>query len=68
MRPVLDEMHRLGASHAQQDVLEQVYLDCAVKAGRAEDVRATLARVAAEYPIPPERRVGYARAARQFRH
>ncbi|HUH86358.1 MAG TPA: tetratricopeptide repeat protein, partial [Stellaceae bacterium] len=39
MRPVLDEMHRLGGSHAQQDVLQQVFLDSAVKANRGDDVR-----------------------------
>ena len=33
MRPVLGEMHRLGGSHAQQDVLMQLFLDSAVKGG-----------------------------------
>ena len=32
MRPVLGEMHQLGGSHAQQDVLMQLFLDSAVKA------------------------------------
>jgi hypothetical protein len=68
MTPILDEMHRLGGSHAQQDVLEQVFLDSAVKANRGNDVRLMLARVAAKRPTPPERRIGYAQAARQFRH
>jgi tetratricopeptide (TPR) repeat protein len=68
MKPVLGEMHRLGGSHAQQDVLDQVFLDAAIKASRADDVRLMLARVAAEYPIPPERRIGYARAAERFAH
>jgi hypothetical protein len=68
MRPVLDEMYRLGGSHAQQDVLEQVFLDSAVKANRGDDVRLLLARVTARYPNPPERRIGYAPAARQFLH
>jgi len=33
MRPVLGEMYRLGGSRAQQDVLEQLSLDSALKAG-----------------------------------
>ena len=68
MKPVLDEMHRLGGSHAQQDVLEQLFLDSAVNANRGEDVRLMLARITARHPISPERRIGYAEAARQFRH
>ena len=66
MNPVLDEMHRLGGSHAQQDVLEQFFLDCAVKAGRADGVQRMLARVAVQHPVPPERRLGYAGAAQRF--
>ena len=42
MRPVLGDMHRLGGSHAQQDVLMQLYLDCALKADCADDVRLVL--------------------------
>jgi len=68
MKPILDEMYRLGGSHAQQDVLEQVFLDSAIKANRGDDVRLMLARVTARYPNPPERRIGYAHAARQFRN
>ena len=68
MKPILDGMPRLGGSHAQQDVLEQVFLDSAIKANRADDVRLLLARVAERYPTPPERRIGYAQAAQQFGH
>ena len=68
MKPVLDEMYRLGGSHAQQDVLEQLFLDSAVKANRGDDVRLMLARITARHPISPEHRIGYAEAARQFRH
>ena len=68
MKPILDRMYRLGGSHAQQDVLEQVFLDSAIKANRGDDVRLMLARVRERYPTPPERRIGYAQAARQFRH
>jgi hypothetical protein len=68
MKPILDGMHRLGGSHAQQDFLEQVVLDSAVKANRGDDVRLMIARATARYPTPPECRIGYAEAARQFRH
>src|SRR5262249_12715713 len=64
MRPVLDDMHRLGGSHAQQDVLNQLFLDAAVKAERADDVRLILARVADQHGAPQTQRVGYADAAR----
>jgi tetratricopeptide (TPR) repeat protein len=63
MRPVLGAMHRLGGSHAQQDVLEQVFLDSALKAGAGDDVRLVLERVAGRHPVPAERRRGYAMAA-----
>jgi tetratricopeptide (TPR) repeat protein len=64
MRPALARMHRLGGSHAQQDVLEQLFLDCAVKAGRRDDVRLLLERVAAGRPVAPADRAGYADAVR----
>jgi hypothetical protein len=68
MRSILAEMYRLGGSHAQQDVLEQLFLDSAVKANRSDDVRLMLARVTARHPVRPERRIGYAETARQFQH
>jgi len=64
MRPVLGVMHRLGGSHAQQDVLEQLYLDAAMQAGLQDDARLLLERVAGRHPVPPQRRVGYAEPAR----
>jgi hypothetical protein len=66
MRPILGDMERLGGSHAQQDVLEQLFLDAAVKADRDDDARLLLGRVTTRHPLPPERRIGYAEAARQF--
>jgi tetratricopeptide (TPR) repeat protein len=64
MRPVLGGMYRLGGSHAQQDVLEQLYLDGAMQAGLVADVRVLLERVAGRHPLPVQRRIGYAAAAR----
>jgi tetratricopeptide (TPR) repeat protein len=60
MRPVLGEMYRLGGSHAQQDVLEQVFMDSAMKAGMKADVQLMIERVSGRHPVPPSRRVGYA--------
>jgi hypothetical protein len=66
MRPVLGEMYRLGGSHAQQDVLEQLYLHAALRAGLDEDARLLLERVAGRHTLPPHRRIGYAAAAMQL--
>jgi hypothetical protein len=66
MRPAIQRIYLLGGSHAQQDVLEQLYLDSAVKAGLVEDARLLLERVAGRHPVPPARRVGYAEAAREL--
>ena len=68
MRPALGAMYRMGGSHAQQDVLEQLFLDAAMKAGLEDDVRMLLERVAGQHPVPPERRIGYAAAARVVAH
>lgn len=68
MRPAVGVMHRMGGSHAQQDVLEQLFLDAAVKAGAQEDARLLLERVAGRHPVPPERRAGYAQAAMAVAH
>ena len=63
MRPVLGGMHRLGGSHAQQDVLMQLFLDCAVKADCADDVRlVVIMRGAPGFDL--DKRAGYAQAAR----
>ncbi len=66
MRPVLGTMFQLGGSHAQQDVLEQLFLDAALKAQRPDDVRRLLARVAAGKPVPLAQRAGYAAAAQEY--
>jgi tetratricopeptide (TPR) repeat protein len=63
MRPALDGMASLGGSHAQQDVLAQLFLDCAMKAGRQADIRLVLDRARMVHPVPPESRIGYRQAA-----
>ena len=66
MRPALGGMHRLGGSVPQQDVLEQLFLDAALKAGSDPDVRMALERVAGRRAIPLERFVGWQEAAKRF--
>ena len=68
MRPILGDMYRLGGSHAQQDVLEQLYLHSAMAAGLQADARLLLERVAGRHAVPPARRIGYAEAARRLLH
>jgi tetratricopeptide (TPR) repeat protein len=62
MRPLLGDLYRLGGSHAQQDVLAQLYLDAALKAGLRDDARLLVERAAGQNPVPPQRRRGYAMA------
>jgi tetratricopeptide (TPR) repeat protein len=64
MRPALGGMYRMGGSHAQQDVLEQLFVDAALKAGSTADVRLVLERVAGRRAIPPERFAGWREAAK----
>ena len=63
MRPAIGGMYRLGGSHAQQDVLEQLFVDAALKAGSTADIRLALERVAGRRAIPPERFAGWREAA-----
>jgi tetratricopeptide (TPR) repeat protein len=62
MSPVLDRLHELGSSHAQRDVLHQLYFDACLKSQRSADARALLDSMAARFPVPLSRRVGYAAA------
>ena len=66
LRPVLGAMDGLGGSHAQQDVLEQLFLDAALRAGLEGDVRLALERVAGRRVLPPSRWIGYRDAAVRF--
>lgn len=67
MRPVLDDMHQLGGSHAQQDVLMQLFLDSAINADCADDARLILERAGRSHG-DLRLRVGYAPASQQFAH
>jgi tetratricopeptide (TPR) repeat protein len=63
MRPAIGGMYRLGGSHTQQDVLEQLFVDAALKAGSTADIRLAVERVAGRRAIPPERFIGWREAA-----
>ncbi len=62
MRPAIGGMYRLGGSHTQQDVLEQLFVDAALKADSSADIRMAVERVAGRSAIPPERFVGWREA------
>jgi tetratricopeptide (TPR) repeat protein len=62
MRPAFDGMVKLGGSHAQQDVLQQLFLDCALSANSTPDARRVIDHVRGLYAIAPEQRRGYADA------
>jgi tetratricopeptide (TPR) repeat protein len=61
MRPIIAETQRMGGSHAQHDVLLQLFLDCAMRAGQTNDVQVALG-LARLYPAPLHQRAGYAMA------
>jgi tetratricopeptide (TPR) repeat protein len=63
LMPVRGDLWRLGASHAQRDLLWQMLVDAARKAGDAEAVAALMVEVTASRPVPAEQRRAYARAA-----
>jgi hypothetical protein len=63
MRPALGGMHRLGGSHAQQDVLEQIFVDAALKADAGADLHLIVERVTGRRAIPPARMIGWRAAA-----
>jgi tetratricopeptide (TPR) repeat protein len=68
MAPAIGGMYRLGGSHAQQDVLEQVFLDAALKADDTAAAGLLLERVVGRNGLPLERRVGYRAAAKAVLH
>jgi tetratricopeptide (TPR) repeat protein len=66
MKPVLGGMYRLGGSHAQQDVLEQLFLCAAIQAESDDDIRLMLTRTVGRQPLSLSRRAGYRAAAQRF--
>ena len=64
MAPVLDRLHELGGSHAQRDVLHQLYFDACLKSQRSAEARALLDSMAARFP----RAAVPARRLRRRRH
>jgi hypothetical protein len=63
MRPAIDGMYRPGGSHAQRDVLEQLFVDAALEAGSTADIRFAVERATDLRAIPLERFVGWREAA-----
>lgn len=63
LMPVRHDLWRLGASHAQRDVLWQMLVDAARKAGEDDAVKTLMVELTAMRPVPAERRRAYSRAA-----
>ncbi len=59
IRPALGAMHTLGGSHAQQDLLERVFADMAIRAEARADLEMILQRVRAKRPAPLEGRTAW---------
>jgi hypothetical protein len=47
---VLPNMHRIGGSHAQRDLFEQIHLDALIQAGRVDPARAIVDHRLAQRP------------------
>jgi hypothetical protein len=63
LAPRREQLRLLGGSNAQRDILSQLLLDAAMKAGRRDVVGAMLAHESASRPLPPSDRAGYRGAA-----
>ena len=63
MMPLRGDLWRLGASHAQRDVLWQMLVDAARKAGDTQAVAALMIELTASRPVAAEQRRAYVRAA-----
>jgi tetratricopeptide (TPR) repeat protein len=60
LMPVRSELWRLGASHAQRDLLWQMLADAAKKSGDAEAVSTLMVELTAMRPVPAAERRAYA--------
>jgi tetratricopeptide (TPR) repeat protein len=58
MRPALGLLQSMGGSHAQRNVLEQLFLDSAIKAGSEDDVRLEQKCIARHRPVLGVQRTG----------
>ena len=63
LMPVRHDLWRLGASHAQRDLLWQMLADAARRSGDAASLKTLMVEVTAMRPVPAEQRRGYARGA-----
>ncbi len=63
LAPRQEQIRLLGGSNAQRDIVFQILVDSAMKAGRRDVLAPIIAHEAATRAVPPTRRVGYAAAA-----
>jgi tetratricopeptide (TPR) repeat protein len=59
-----EQIRLLGGSNAQRDLVTQMLIDAAMKAGRRDVVGAMIAHETNTRVVPPDQRAGYAAAAR----
>ena len=64
LAPRQEQIRLLGGSNAQRDIVMQLLIDAAMKAGRRDVVSAMVARETLTRAVPPTERAGYAAAAR----
>ena len=64
LEPVIGRLVLMGGSHAQQDVLHQLYVDAARRAGLADVIRHAFKAQSAWQPLPAHARAGYHSSAK----
>ncbi|MEZ5741472.1 MAG: tetratricopeptide repeat protein [Burkholderiaceae bacterium] len=60
IRPIIGDLFKLGGSHAQQDLLEQLYVDAAIRGDQQADQALLLSRAQGRGRLAPSRRRGWA--------